>query len=216
MATTNAGQEMKTINIRGKQYVQVKDRVLYANENGGYKMLEETVFDIGNRAFLRVKIEYDGNTYYGTSEIKLDNAERGSADEKSPMECAETSAVGRAFAFAGIGVMDSIASADEMARAGVTNNYAPRQDTAVRGNSDGEGRPTEKQVAALKRNNIPDEILANLTFEGAKQLMDAASKNNWKYPWQEGKPAAKAATQAKATAAATPRAEYIPDDDIPF
>lgn len=200
MATTNTGQDMKTISIKGKQYVEVKERVRFANdEGGGYDMLEHFVVTLGNRHFVRVKIAYNGHTYYGTSEIKLDNADKGSADEKSPMECAETSAVGRAFAFAGVGVIDGIASADEMRRAGVSNNTDSRQTAPA-----GDKRPTEGQVRFLKTLGYNDEDIAGMPYSEWKGVLDNKMR--------------KAGTQPTPKAAPKPVPTYddVPEGDLPF
>jgi hypothetical protein len=79
-------------------------------------MLSAETFSIGERWFYRVALLVgEGRQFIGTAEIKF-NAPPNSADGKSPIECAETSAVGRALGFAGFGVIEGIASADEMQR----------------------------------------------------------------------------------------------------
>lgn len=114
-----ASAQVQTITIRGKQYVTVAARVAAAHENGGFTMPEAPeLIHIGDRTFIRVCVELpNGQRFYGTSEVKWD-APSGSADASAPLECAETSAVGRALGFAGYGSADSIASANEVARTG--------------------------------------------------------------------------------------------------
>ena len=51
----------------------------------------------------------------GTAEIKF-NAPKNTPDGIAPLECAETSALGRALAFAGLGTIESIASYEEITR----------------------------------------------------------------------------------------------------
>lgn len=115
---TSQGRAVRTVRVRGgKEYVEVAERVRLAHEEGGYTELEPQVFNIGERWFYRAGIVVDGQTFYGTAEIKF-GAKPGTADGDAPIECAETSAVGRAFAFAGIGILDGIASADEVRRTG--------------------------------------------------------------------------------------------------
>lgn len=58
--------------------------------------------------------------------VKL-NARPGSADATDPWACAETSAIGRALGFANMGVVESIASADEVIFAEQTSE-APQPD----------------------------------------------------------------------------------------
>lgn len=115
MATTK-GQEVSTVNVMGRPYVTVVERVRVANETAKFQVIEsEPIFAADGRAWVRVRVMVDDRMYTGTSEIKF-NAAKGTADASAPYECAETSAVGRALAFAGIGVIDGIASADEMMR----------------------------------------------------------------------------------------------------
>jgi hypothetical protein len=52
--------------------------------------------------------------------VKL-NARPGSADATDPWACAETSAIGRALGFANMGVVEGIASADEVISAEQSN-----------------------------------------------------------------------------------------------
>jgi hypothetical protein len=108
---------MNTITIHGKQYVPVVERVKVALAGeGSYSVLSSEVLPMGaERLYVRVCVQVGERTYWGSSELKL-TARAGTADGDSPLECAETSAVGRALGFAGIGLLDSIASADELRR----------------------------------------------------------------------------------------------------
>jgi|GEM_PF-2909506 len=103
------------IKLHGKDYVEVKDRVQAAHAEESYSMLSEESFEMGGRSYVRVYIDVKGKQYIGTAEIKF-NAKGNTPDGMSPFECGETSALGRALGFAGYGVVDSIASADEVAR----------------------------------------------------------------------------------------------------
>jgi hypothetical protein len=106
----------KAINIKGKDYVQVKDRILYFNEtykNGCIKT--EVISDDGTEiVFKAIAIPDVSNidrAFIGTA-----SGVRGGqgVDKTSAVENAETSAVGRALAMMGIGVLESVASADEI------------------------------------------------------------------------------------------------------
>lgn len=123
-----------TVNIRGKAYVTVAGRVAAAHEAGGFTMPEPPeLIHIGERTFCRVLIEVTWTTqrFYGTAEVKW-NAPKGTADHDSPLECAETSALGRALGFAGFGSVEGIASADEVRR-----NEPPPPTTVVAFKSSG-------------------------------------------------------------------------------
>lgn len=106
----------KTIRIKGKEYVDVAERSRIAHAaHGGYKMLGSTPLEVAGRPHWQVIVEIDGMPYIGTSQIKFDAA-KGTADGDNPVECAETSALGRALGFGGQAAAQSIASADEMLR----------------------------------------------------------------------------------------------------
>jgi len=107
-----------TINIRGKEYVTVSERVAAAHEdNAEFEILNHEIVTIGEtgRWWFMSTIRVHGRLYTGTAEIKFD-APKNSPDGMNPVECAETSAVGRALGFAGYGVVDGIATGDEIAR----------------------------------------------------------------------------------------------------
>ncbi len=106
----------KAIKIKGKDYVQVKDRVLDFNqsyENGSIK----TEIIATNGKVVRVKaiiipdIKIPDRFFTGHAEETYGD---GLINKTSALENCETSAVGRALAMMGIGVIDGFASADEV------------------------------------------------------------------------------------------------------
>lgn len=115
-------QAIKTVDIKGKQYITVAERVriLHEMRKSGeikdFEMVESTPFEIAGQAYWRVSARIDGKFYIGSAEIKL-NAAKGTPDGTNPISCAETSAFGRMLAFAGLGTVDSIASWDDVCRA---------------------------------------------------------------------------------------------------
>lgn len=118
MRATSNGQNVRTVTIKGRPYVDVAERVRLAHaDHAGYTMLLTEQFTVGDtgRWWVRVTIAVGEQQFIGTAEIKF-SARPGTADGDSPFECAETSALGRALGFAGIGLLDSIASANEVAR----------------------------------------------------------------------------------------------------
>lgn len=117
--------QVRTVNIKGKQYIDVAERVRLCNADEGFSMLKEEALEIAGTHTLRVYIEVKGKQYIGDAEIKVD-AKPGTADGDSPISCAQTSALGRALGFAGYGSLESIASADEVAR-----NEQPSKDEGV-------------------------------------------------------------------------------------
>ena len=107
----------KAVKIQGKDYVLVSDRVIYFNETypDGYiktKLLTEpTSPTIVVKAF----VSPDGKKVFTGHAQEV--VGQGFINKSSALENAETSAVGRALAMMGIGVIDSIASVDEIKKA---------------------------------------------------------------------------------------------------
>lgn len=108
---------MKTINIKGKEYVPVVERVkefhkLYptgciktevvSNDEQRVVVIAEVCLESGE----------NGNVFRfsGHSQAEWGKGLMGAV----ALEVAETSAIGRALGFANIGLLDGIASADEM------------------------------------------------------------------------------------------------------
>jgi len=116
----------KAIDIRGKQYVQVKDRINYFNEAYPNGCIQTTLVSDNDKVVFRAKVTPDITNperyFTGTS---ASNPSK-SIEAQVPHEVAETSAVGRALAFMGIGVIDSVASVDEMNKVSVSHSSTPK------------------------------------------------------------------------------------------
>lgn len=110
----------KAINIKGKQYVLVSDRVIYFNENYPEGSIHTALIsqpespNIIVRAVVIPDVAKPNRIFSGYSQATVGD---GYINKTSALENAETSAVGRALGFMGIGVIESIASADEVNKA---------------------------------------------------------------------------------------------------
>lgn len=102
------------INIHGKEYMTVARRVELAHGEKALESIETEVLS-HNPIVIRAKVTIRGKVYTGISSVSLDSTRI--IEKDNPYEVAETSAVGRALGFAGFGLIESVASADEMARA---------------------------------------------------------------------------------------------------
>jgi hypothetical protein len=118
---------LPTIDIKGKPYVLVKDRILAFHElhpNGS--IVAEQLPDT-ERVLVRATVTPDvanpARIFTAHSQAIWGD---GYINKTSALENAETSAVGRALAMLGIGIIDSVASADEMAKAATANAAKPR------------------------------------------------------------------------------------------
>jgi hypothetical protein len=113
---------MKTINIKGKEYVPVVERVkefhkLYPNGEIRTEIVNCGDTRIAVKAIVLIPDEkaVNGNrVYHGHSQSEWGKGIMGNV----ALEVAETSAIGRALGFANIGLIDGIASADEVRKVG--------------------------------------------------------------------------------------------------
>lgn len=116
----------KAIDIKGKQYVLVSDRIIYFNETYPQGSIVTELISAPDapmvvmKATVRPTVRIDsggnqiGREFTGWSQAKWGD---GFINKASALENCETSAVGRALAMMGIGVIDSIASVDEINKA---------------------------------------------------------------------------------------------------
>lgn len=112
--------EKKAVNIQGKKYVLVADRIIYFNEhypNGDIKT-ELVTHPTSERIVVKATVTPDVNRserfFTGYSQAIIG---QGPINRTAALENAETSAVGRALAMMGVGVIESVASADEVQKA---------------------------------------------------------------------------------------------------
>lgn len=110
----------KAIDIKGKLYVQVSERILYFNQTYDNGAIQTELISKPEDQMVVVKatVYPDVNTpdraFTGYSQAKWGD---GYINKTSALENCETSAVGRALAMMGIGVIESIASVDEIQKA---------------------------------------------------------------------------------------------------
>ena len=101
---------MKTISIKGKLYVPVVERVKEAHNLDKDISITTDVVEFGERISIKATVIFRGKTFTGHSQAVYGKGMMGDV----ALEIAETSAIGRALGFANIGLIDGIASADEM------------------------------------------------------------------------------------------------------
>ena len=116
----------RAIKFKGKDYVLVADRVNYFNDEYPLGGITTKLTIEGDMMIMKATIYPDMvNTptrkFCGYSQASY-NDTTSFVNKTSAIENAETSAVGRALAFMGIGVIDSIASVDEMHKVGIVED----------------------------------------------------------------------------------------------
>lgn len=166
----------KAIDIHGKEYVQVKDRVEYFNktyENGAIHtdlVSSEGIFIV--KAMVIPDMDNRDRFYTGYSQASFND--KGDANKTAPLEVAETSAVGRALAFMGIGVIESIASADEVHKARIyqndrTFNHKPTTAPHSGTQTGGVDLASDAQIYAIKK--LGGTVTVGLTKIGASKII---------------------------------------------
>lgn len=111
--------ELKTVKISGKPYVQVNDRVQ------GFRKLfpmgdirtEMVVYIPDDYCVFKCDIYDDDGNHLSSGYAQEFVEKNRNINRTSMLENCETSAVGRALGFLGIGSVESIASADEVNKA---------------------------------------------------------------------------------------------------
>ena len=110
---------MKTINIKGKEYIPVNERLLHFRSSDDFKMWkihEEVVSVNDNEGIFKVTI-CDNNGVVIASAHSQEYRDSSYINKTSFLENGFTSALGRALGYLGIGIDVSIASANEVGNA---------------------------------------------------------------------------------------------------
>lgn len=111
--------KLKTIKVQGKSYVTVNDRLKHFRENHAGFCLETEVLEVtGDTALMRAVIRNDKGVLVATGVAREVRTDANSfVNKTSYVENCETSAWGRALANFGIGIDETVASADEVVNA---------------------------------------------------------------------------------------------------
>ena len=110
---------MKSIDIKGKKYVMVHERINYFRSQDafrGYKMVTDIIELTDDRVVMSASILNEMGSVVAMGHA-YENKDTSFITKTSYIEVCETSAWGRALACLGIGIDDSMASADEVANA---------------------------------------------------------------------------------------------------
>ena len=107
---------MKSINIKGKNYVMVNERISFFRTNEEYKgwsLTSEIINLTEDSCIIRAVVTDDKGVIRATGYAQEDRTS-SMINKTSFVENCETSAWGRALGCLGIGIQDSIASAEEV------------------------------------------------------------------------------------------------------
>jgi len=109
--------KLKTVNIKGKEYVTVNERLKYfRNKFTGYSLTTEITHINENGVIIRASIKNNEGVEVASG-YAHEKQNSSFINKTSFIENCETSAWGRCLGNFGIGVDESVASADEVANA---------------------------------------------------------------------------------------------------
>lgn len=199
-------KEIKTTPIKGKEYANVNERVTAFRKlfPDGF-IITDIVSNDGGVAVITAKVGFyreDGSMQILATGTAYEREGATNINKTSYIENCETSAIGRALGMAGIGVVASIASADEVANAIVQQNA-----------------PQAAQVTYAAPQDKPSFVCVacGKTFYDAryaKATMDKWGKHVCRSCVEAKKKAHDEAEKAKAEAAA--KAQAQDNSDLPF
>ena len=116
---------MKTVDIKGKAYVEVNERIKYFRENYKGWSLESDLLSLENGVCVIKATIRDENGVVKANGLAYEKENSTFINKTSYIENCETSAWGRALGNLGIGIDTSIASAEEVINA-VNNQPKPK------------------------------------------------------------------------------------------
>lgn len=120
MSKQSNNYKFKTTRIKGKEYVEVNQRVLFFRQEDQYKdwsiITELDIKEDDSACVVKALIANDQGRVISTGYAREEKA-ASMINKTSFVENCETSAIGRALAMLGIGIETSIASANEVSEA---------------------------------------------------------------------------------------------------
>ena len=134
---------MKTINIKGKEYVEVNERIKYFKSNyDNTAILTYLVSDEGGKCIFKAEVLVEGECVATGHAYEVEGSTF--INKTSYIENCETSAVGRALGNFGIGIDTSVASAEEVTNA-INNQNGTAQPEKKENPFEGKKLPWKEQ-----------------------------------------------------------------------
>lgn len=172
---------MKTVDIKGKPYVMVNERLKTFREGyENYSLVTEIVELNAAVCVLQAKILDPNGRIVATGTAREEREDRNSmVNRTSYVENCETSAWGRALGNFGIGIDESIATAEEVARA-IEKQENMRKSESKTDSEEIPEMPYEKALNYKTKSGTPfyeltDEYLLKITESNARADSKAAA-----------------------------------------
>ena len=165
---------LKTINIKGKEYAPVSERIKYFRENfQGWAIITELVEFTNEYVIIKASI-IDPDGLVKSTGLAQEDRNASNINKTSFVENCESSAVGRALGIFGIGIDASIASADEVQNAIEQQTVASQPVSEVEINAlkmacEKKGSKIEDVVSYYKK-SAPEELTFG-EFNDAMKLL---------------------------------------------
>lgn len=157
------------VNISGKQYVTVAERVAAMHESRNGETVDvHTWIAAENEEYVTMAATVRTPAGTFTGHARSDKG-KGNIEGQSPLEVAETSAIGRALGFAGLGVVEGIATADEVKAKAPATRTAP-QPAAYKGNW------SKFWVLAKDKGKSKEDVNAHFGLDDNGSLADLAQE----------------------------------------
>lgn len=165
---------IKPVDIKGKDYAQVNDRIKAFRELCPNGTITTDIIELANGVVTMKATVYDEEGKILGTGLAQEKESSSYINKTSYIENCETSAVGRALGFAGIGVDGSMCSAEELVNAITNQNKGPEKKQKAQ-NGDPllakiDAGQKAQIMAELERTGI--DISAVITPFGIKTLDD--------------------------------------------
>ena len=125
------GLIMKSVDIKGKPYIEVNERIKYFRENYKNWSLTSEIISLENGVCVIKATVKDENEIVKATGFAYEKEGSTFINKTSYIENCETSAWGRALGNLGIGIDTSIASAEEVKNAMLNQNDKPKSKGAT-------------------------------------------------------------------------------------
>jgi hypothetical protein len=170
--------KFKTTNIKGKDYVEVNQRVLFFRKESKYEgwTIENELVAIDSETCIVKSTIRDTNMRVIASAHAQEDRTSSMINKTSYVENCETSAVGRALAMLGIGIETSIASSNEVAMAIAKQDMPASETKSV---SIPNNDVFQSAIDFMKKNGTPaglEKILAKYGEQFSEGQKTALSK----------------------------------------
>ena len=164
-------EKLKSIDVKGKNYVMVNERLKYFREHfEGYALISDIIEITPDRVCILAKI-LDSNGSVKATGIAFEEKQSSYINKTSYIENCETSAWGRALANFGIGIDENVSSADEVAHA-IEIQEEQEKSAAKKNNKKSETQKTDKNPDPKPQSPADEKAVDELSNDVTKMLID--------------------------------------------